>query len=274
MKQSLLSGVGIGLRSCHYTYIEQHYPPVPWFEVLADNYFLSGGASLHHLEKICAHYPITLHCVGMSLGSTDPLNHDYLQQLKFLAHRTQPLLISDHLSWTSLAGNYFHELFPLPYTEEAIHHVAKRIQQVQDFLGQAIMIENVSNYLSYQHSTLTEWEFLQAIAHEANCYILLDINNIYVSAKNNNFSAEEYLQGLTTNRIKQFHLAGFEQKENYLLDTHGTNISIDVWDLFRKAITKFGLLPTAIERDNDIPDFLQLQQEAFYAKEIMHGISS
>lgn len=269
-----LNGVGIGLRACHYAYIEKHQPNIPWFEVLSDNYLSAGGSALSHLDAIAAQYPVTLHGVGLSLGSTDPLNITYLHQLKTLIQRVHPMLVSDHLSWTSWGGRYFHELLPLPYTEEAVLHVATRLQQAQDFLGQRLMIENVSHYLSYQHSTLTEWEFLQAVADQADAWILLDINNVYVSAQNNHFNPLEYLNGLSAHRIAQFHLAGFEQKDHYLLDTHGANIAPPVWELFRHAIQRFGPIPTVIERDNDIPDFLQLQQEAEQAQDIMYAVTA
>lgn len=265
----LPNGVGVGLRSSHYPHIEAEYPDIPWFEVLSDNYLCDGGPSLSHLEKIRDSYPITLHGVGMSLGSTTPLNQHYLTKLKFLIQRVEPLLISDHLCWTSLNNQHFHELLPLPYTEEAIHHVAKRIREVQDFLEQRIMIENVSSYLSFKHSTLTEWEFLQAIAQEADCLILLDINNIYVSAKNNGFNPYDYLTGLTTDRIAQFHLAGFEDHGNYLLDTHSAPICPEVADLFTAALKQFGAVPTIIEWDKQIPDFSQLQREANMAQKLM-----
>lgn len=261
--------IGVGLRSCHYAYIETEQPRVDWFEVLSDNYFGEEGPSITHLEKVRASYPITLHGVGMSLGSIDPINHDYLKKLKSLIKRTEPFLVSDHLSWTSLGGRYFHELFPLPYTEEAILHVAKRITQVQDYLERQIMIENISSYLSFNHSTLSEWDFLQAVAEEADCLILLDINNIYVSACNNKFAITDYLQNLRPERIAQFHLGGFENKNTHLLDTHSTAIYPVVWELYKQAIKRFGYLPTCIEWDNQIPDFPVIQQELTKAKRML-----
>jgi uncharacterized protein len=270
-KKPDFTGVGIGLRSCHYSFIETEYPKIPWFEVVSDNYLCDGGRSLAHLEKICASYPITLHGVGMSLGSTDPININYLKKLKSLIKRTEPLLVSDHLSWSSFEGRYFHELLPLPYTEEAVRHLAHRIKVVQDYLELQFMIENVSSYLSFNHSTLTEWDFLQAISEEADCLILLDINNIYVSAQNNEFNPSVYLNELTTNRIAQFHLAGFEDKETHLLDSHSAAVYPSVWELYRQAINKFGPIPTCLEWDNHIPDFICLQEEANKAKKIMEN---
>lgn len=261
-----LQGVGVGLRSCHYPYILENKPDIPWFEVLSDNFFCAGGSSLYHLEKICDTYPVTLHGVGMSLGSADPLNKTYLKKLNDLIHITQPILVSDHLCWTSFGGQHFHELLPLPYNDEAVKHVAGRIQQVQDFLGRQIMIENVSSYLRFVHSTLTEWEFLQAVAEEADCCILLDINNVYVSAYNNHFNPSDYLNALSPKRIRQFHLAGFSDQGTHLLDTHGAPVHEPVWTLFAEALQLFGDLPTVIEWDNNIPDFPRLQQEALQAK--------
>lgn len=264
-----LQGVGVGLRTCHYSFINKHHPKVAWFEVLADNYLGAGGIRLAQLEKIRSTYPITLHCVGMSIGSTDPLNFVYLKQLKTLISQVTPLLVSDHLAWTAINGQYFHDLLPLPYTEEALLHTARRIQAIQDFLGQQIMLENVSSYLNFKHSTLSEWEFLQAVAEEADCLILLDINNIYVSAYNNNFLATDYLANLNTQRIAQFHLAGFQDQTTHLLDTHGSSVHPEVLDLFATAVKKWGPLPTIIEWDNHIPEFPLLLQEVQRAQCMM-----
>ena len=268
-KQILPSRAGVGLRSCHYEHIAAETPDIPWFEALSDNYLCEGGPSLAHLESIRTSYPVTLHGVGMSLGSTDPLDRNYLRKLKSLIKRINPVLVSDHLCWTSFRDQYFHELLPLPYTEEAIRHVSNRIKDVQDYLGHRIMIENVSSYLSFNHSVLTEWEFLQAIAEEADCHILLDINNIYVSANNHGFNPEDYLSGLTANRIAQFHLAGHENHQTYLLDTHSATVCPPVWQLFDKALEKFGPVPTIIEWDNQIPDFSTLQQDAIAADKLI-----
>lgn len=269
MSLKLPQKTGLGLRSQHYSYVETHKPNIAWFEILSDNYLCLSGPSLTHLEKICASYPITLHGVGMSLGSSDPLNFDYLKKLKSLMQLTKPLIVSDHLCWTALDGKYFHELLPLPYTEEAVKHTAARIQQVQDFLGQQIMIENVSSYLCFKDSVLHEADFLQAVAETADCLILLDVNNVYVSAYNNQFDAEEYLKKLDSKRIAQFHLAGFSAQKNYLLDTHGAPIQLEVWELFQKALQKFGARATCIEWDNNIPEFSKLKIEADKAQQLM-----
>lgn len=268
-KNQLPTQVGLGLRPYHYDFIEKEKPDIPWFEVLSDNYLRQSGLDFYHLEKICEAYPITLHGVGMSLGSTDPLNHHYLRQLKSLAQHTKSLMISDHLCWTSFNGQYFHELLPLPYTDEAVFHLVNRIRQVQDFLGQQIMVENVSTYLQFTHSTLKEWEFIKAIADEADCLILLDINNIYVSAHNNKFKPQEYLSKLPAARIAQLHLAGFSDLGTHLLDTHSAPVHPPVWTLFVETVKLFGAIPTIIEWDNKIPDFLRLQEEAKTAKKLM-----
>lgn len=268
----LSSKVGIGLRTCHYSHIETHKPSVPFFEVLSDNYFCENEPSYVHLQKIREHYPITLHGVGLSLGSTDPLNKTYLTQLKTLATNMDPIFISDHLCWTSFENRYFHELLPLPYTEEAIDFVAERICRVQDFLGRKLLIENVSTYLTFNHSTLTEWDFLQAVVKKADALILLDINNIYVSAKNTGFSTEDYLKALSKNHIAQFHLGGHEDHGTHLLDTHGALIQQEVWALYQKALHYFGPQPTVIERDNQIPTFEILWEEARIAQQLMDNI--
>ncbi len=265
----LLQGVGVGLRACHYPFIESNRPGVPWFEVLSDNYLTPHTFAWQHLEKIHSHYPLTFHGVGMSLGSTDPLNQDYLKKLKTVIEHFEPLLVSEHLCWTSVEKNYFHELLPLPYTEEAVNHVADRIRKVQDFLGRRIMIENVSTYLEFTHSALTEWEFLHAVSEAADTLILLDINNIYVSAHNNGFSTNTYLKGIPSHRVAQFHLAGFEDKGTHLLDTHGSEIHAPVWELYKNALQILGPIPTVIERDNNIPEFPVLYDEVIFAKNLM-----
>ncbi|VVC75655.1 hypothetical protein AQUSIP_09450 [Aquicella siphonis] len=269
LRTDLFGSVGVGLRACHYAHVELNYPAIPWFEVLSDNYLFDGGPGLRHLEKIRAAYPVTLHGVGMSLGSTDVLNWEYFRKLKSLIQRVEPVMVSDHLCWTSFGGQYFHELLPLPYTEEAVRHTAGRIRAVQDFLGQRIMIENVSSYFSCRYAELNEWEFLQAVADEADCFILLDINNIYVSARSHHFNPEDYIAGLNSRRIRQFHLAGFEDRGTHLLDTHSAPVHAPVWELFRQALSKWGAIPAIIEWDNQIPAFERLQYEAAQAQEIM-----
>lgn len=266
----LIQGAGVGLRSCHYDYIIEHRPPVAWFEALSDNYMVDGGPALDYLDAIRAHYPMVLHGVGLSLGSTDQLSLDYLNKLKTLVDRIQPAWVSDHLCWVSAKGQYFHDLLPLPYTEEAITHVAQRISQVQDFLGTRMLIENVSSYFAYKKNEMSEWDFINAIAEKADCYILLDINNVYVSAINHGFDPRMYVDGIASHRVKQCHLAGYADKGRYLLDNHGAPIHQPVWDLYEVALNRFEPIPTLIEWDENIPPFTVLQAEADKAQALMN----
>jgi uncharacterized protein len=268
-----LSGVGVGLRPDHISIIKQQ-PKIAWLEILADNYLQAGSIADDHCREISALFPLAQHSVGMSLGSTDPLNWDYLRLLRELSRRLEAKLISDHLCWVSHQGTYLHDLLPLPYTQEAVNHVAERILAVQDFFQQRIAIENVSSYLSYKQSEMTEWEFLHAVAQRADCYILLDINNIYVSSMNHHFDPKDYLSHLVASRIAQFHLAGFTAYDNYLLDTHGSEVSEPVWDLYAQAVARFGDVPTLIEWDNDIPNFSKLLEQVERAEQILTTASA
>ncbi|MGK7923312.1 MAG: DUF692 domain-containing protein [Trichodesmium sp.] len=267
-----IKGAGIGLRSLHYQYIITQKPKVNWFEVLSDNYFCLGGLPLFHLEKIRQDYPITLHGVGMSLGSTDPLNLDYLTRLKKLVAKFEPDLISDHLSWISVNNHYLNDLIPLVYTEETMNLIASRILQVQEFLGRQILIENPSPYLSFTDSTMSESEFIQGLVKKADCYLLLDINNLYVNAINNGIDPLTYLDGIPKTRVKEIHLAGYEEKENYLLDTHSYPVHPPVWELYQVALAKFGNVPTLIEWDTDIPSFEVLMAEANKAEQFLEKV--
>ena len=263
-----IQSIGIGLRSQHYQDILKNRPTVPWFEALTDNYLGDGGQPLAYLEQIRAEYPITLHGVGMSLGSFEPLNFDYLKKVKNLNDRMQPAWLSDHLCWSASGGHYSHDLLPLPYTEEAIKHMSTRIAQAQDFLGQQLVIENVSSYVSFAASEVTEWEFLIAVVDQADCMLLLDINNIYVSARNHNFNPETYLSAIPAKRVREIHLAGYEDQGTHLLDTHGEPVHQHVWTLYEKALGQLGPIPTLIEWDTNIPTFQQLLEEARKAEQI------
>lgn len=264
-----ISGAGIGLRSPHYDYIKSQLPAVPWFEVLIDNYLGRGGQIQQHLRDICEHYPITFHGVGMSLGSTDPLDRHYLSSLKQMITDYQPVQISDHLCWTGFQNQYSHDLLPMPYTKEAAAHLANRIEQVQDYLGQRILVENVSSYLQYRQSEMDEAEFVTYVCELADCDLLLDINNVYVSAYNHEFDSMTYINAMPGHRIKEIHLAGYEDQGHYLLDTHSHQVYQPVWDLYEHAVTTFGAIPTLIEWDNKIPAFPVLHQEAKKAGDIM-----
>src|SRR3990167_6007461 len=206
-------GFGLGLRTEHYDTILADKPPIDWFEIITENYLVPGGKPHYYLEKIREHYPMVMHGVSMSICSIDPLDWDYLHEMKALANKLEPKWISDHLCWTGLHGKNTHDLLPLPYTDEAINHVVKRIQQVQDFLGQPILVENVSSYITYHQSTMTEWEFIKAISEQADCLILLDVNNIYVSSVNHGFNPIDYLNAIPIERVFQIHLAGHTNKE-------------------------------------------------------------
>ena len=262
-----IQGAGLGLRSSHYQEIFETKPDVPWFEILSDNYMADGGLPIQRVEKIRQDYPITLHGVGMSLGSADPLNIDYLQRLKNLADRLQPAYVSDHLAWVSVNGQYTHDLLPIPYTEKTQQYMIERIQQVQEFLGRKLLVENPSSYLTFQSTSMTEWNFISGISKASGCDLLLDINNIYVSAINHGFDPYEYLANIPVDKVKEIHLAGYEEMDGYLFDTHGYQVKPPVWDLYCAALKRFGAVPTLIEWDTDIPSFKTLRAEALKAEQ-------
>lgn len=265
-------GFGLGLRTDYYKTILADKPAVDWFEVITENYLVSGGKPLFYLDHIRANYPMVMHGVSLSIGSTDPLNTDYLRQLKALAARIEPAWISDHLCWTGVNGVNLHDLLPLPYTEAAIDHVVNRVSAVQDFLGRRILLENVSSYVSYAHSEMSEWDFLSAVAERADCLILLDINNIYVSAHNHGFDPLVYLHNLPVNRIQQIHLAGHLNLGNMIIDSHGDSVIDPVWSLYEAALHRFGSVSTMIERDDNIPPFAELLTELEMAKQISSSL--
>lgn len=264
-----ISGAGIGLRSRHYRDILATKPAVPWFEVLSENYFGAGGLPIYHLEAVRADYPVTLHGVGMSLGSADPLNIEYLTRLKTLAEQIEPAWISDHLAWISVDGRHVHDLLPLPYTEESLAHFADRVCHVQDFLGRRLLIENPSSYMAYRTTDMTEWEFLRELVQRTDCDLLFDVNNVYVSGHNHGFDPLEYLHALPADRVGEIHLAGYEEHGDYLFDTHGYRVHPPVWDLYRKTIEHLGPIPTLIEWDTDIPEFEVLVDEANKAQRVL-----
>jgi uncharacterized protein (UPF0276 family) len=248
-------GFGVGLRRQHYGHVTEHRPEVDWFEIITENFMVAGGRPLAVLEQVRSDYPIVMHGVSLSVGSADPLNRSYLDALSEMARRFKPAWISDHLCWTGIGGRNLHDLLPLPYTEEVVRHVAARIREVQDFLGQAILIENVSSYMSFRASTMQEWEFVSAVAEEADCGILLDINNIYVSAFNHGFDPVLYVNSVPPERVVQFHMAGHSDHGAYLLDTHDHPICAEVWRLYELAVSRFGATSTLIEWDDNIPEF-------------------
>jgi uncharacterized protein (UPF0276 family) len=262
-----LTGFGLGLRPEHYGDFVAGPQAVDWLEVLSDNYLVPGGKPLHYLERVRRDYPLAMHGVAMNLGSCDPLDRAYLRDLRRLAERIEPAIISDHLCWTGVNGAHLHDLLPLPYTEEAIRHVAGRIRQVQEMLGRRLTIENVSTYVEAQ-APLTEWEFLNAIADEADCDLLVDINNIYVSGRNHGFDPLQYLQALAPERVRQFHLAGHTDLGEYCIDTHDHPICAAVWQLYHAAVQSFPDVPVMIERDDRIPPLAELIDELQHARDI------
>ena len=259
-------GVGVGLRSEHYDTITCEWPAMDWFEAISENFMDSGGRPLHILETIRHRYPVALHGVSLSIGSADPLNRSYVERLKTLADRIDPVIVSDHLCWTGVDGNNLHDLLPLPFTEEAIRHIANRVTEVQALLGRRILLENVSSYVTYRHSTMPEWEFLTAIAERSGCGILLDLNNLYVNAYNHQFDPYEYLGHIPKDLIGQFHLGGHTDMGTYLFDTHSAPVIDAVWQLYVEALRRWGPITTLIEWDEHIPQFSRLAEEADKAR--------
>jgi len=253
---------GIGLRAPHQHEVLAAPPAVGWLEVHSENYFADGGPALANLERARARYPISLHGVGLSLGSTDPLDRKHLRKLKALTARIEPALVSEHLSWSSVDLRFLNDLLPLPYTEEALEHICTRIGEVQDFLGRRILVENISSYLQFPHSTIPEWEFVAEVSRRAGCGILLDVNNIYVSATNHRFDPLRYLRAIPAQAVGEIHLAGHESRGDTLIDTHSRPVCDAVWALYREALDRFGEVPALIEWDNDIPELAVLVGEA------------
>jgi uncharacterized protein (UPF0276 family) len=263
-----LAGFGLGLRTPHYEAVLNEPHAIDWLEIITENYLVPGGKPLDYLERIRRRFPMVMHGVSLSIGSTDPIDLDYLAQVRALAKRIEPHWISDHLCWTGIEGRNLHDLLPLPYTEEALASVVERVGQVQDALGRQILLENVSSYLTYRASDMSEWEFLREVAERADCAILLDVNNIYVSSVNHGFDPLTYLQAMPRERVRQFHLAGHSDLGGHLIDTHDHPIVEPVWDLYCAAVAQFGAVPTMIERDDNIPALSELVAELRIAREL------
>ncbi len=262
-------GFGLGLRAEHYQDVLDRKPDnVDWFEIISENYMVDGGKPLYFLDAIRRDYPMVMHGVSLSLGSTDPLDFDYLGKLKALIERVEPHWFSDHLCWTGVDQRNMHDLLPLPYTEEAIEHVAERIMRVQDFIGRQMLIENRSSYITYRDDAMPEWEFLSAIARRADCYLLLDVNNIYVSSFNHGFDPAEYLDGIDPARVWQHHLAGHSHEGNLIIDTHDHDVIDPVWSLYEETARRLGPVSTMIERDGNIPPLDSLLAELDHARAI------
>jgi uncharacterized protein (UPF0276 family) len=255
-------GHGVGLRPKHFARWFSERPRVDWVEATSENYLGLGGRPYAVLEKVRRDLPVVLHGVSLSIGATEPLDDRYLASLHRLVNRIEPVLVTDHLCWGRHGTRYVHDLWPLPYTEEAVAHVVERVERVQELLGRRIALENVSSYVAYRDSTMTEWEFVAAVAEGADCGILLDVNNIHVSAHNHGFDPRAYLAGLPGDRVVQFHLAGHDDKGAYLLDSHDAAVPPAVWDLYREAVQRFGHVPTLIEWDDRIPELEVLVGES------------
>ena len=264
---------GVGLRPSHFAYVLAERPRIPWFEVHSENFFGAGGELLQVLEQVRRDYPLSLHGVGLHLGSADGIQFDHLAKLRRLIEFSSPGLVSEHLCWGSVGGRSLNELLPLPYTEEALHLMVERVQLTQEFLGRQILIENVSSYLTYRHSTIPEWEFLAALAERSGCGVLLDVNNIYVNSVNHGFDPKVYLSAIPPQLVGEVHLAGFTRKEGLavplLIDTHNRPVDQAVWSLFREAMRVLGPRPTLIEWDQDLPAFAVLEDEARRAEEVL-----
>lgn len=261
-------GFGLGLRTEHFQDVLNEKPAIDWFEVVSENFMVDGGKPKHYLHSIRELYPMVMHGVSLSIGSTDPLNFDYLRKLKVLTNELQPEWISDHLCWTGAHEKNSHDLLPLPYNDEALNHVCQRVEQVQEFLGRPILLENVSSYLTYKNSEMTEWHFFNEVARRSGCEILLDINNVYVSARNHDFNPQDYLDGIAKNKVKQFHLAGHSDYGEYVIDTHDHPVASSVWQLYQQALKRFGWISTMIERDDNIPPLSELLAEVETARNI------
>jgi uncharacterized protein (UPF0276 family) len=262
-------GFGVGLRSAHFNYILDSHPQVDWFEIISENFMDSGGRPRYVLNQIAARYPVAMHGVSLSIGSTDPLNFAYLKKLKRLADETGAVWISDHLCWTGVNGHNTHDLLPVPLTEESLEHIVTRIRVVQDFLERPLVLENPSTYVGFVESTLSEWEFIGRMATEADCGLLLDVNNVYVSSVNHDFDPVNYIESLPHERVVQFHLAGHSNYGTHLIDTHDGKVIEPVWELYRLAHQLTGGGSTLLEWDAKIPDFPTLHAEVLKAREFL-----
>ena len=259
-------GFGIGLRTVHYSYILTNHPPIDWFEILSENYMDTGGRPLYVLDQVAERYPVVLHGVSMSVGSTDPLNLDYLKKLKVLADRTRAHWVSDHLCWTGVSGINVHDLLPMPYTDESLRYTIERVKAVSEILERPLVLENPSTYLEFGTSTWSEVDFLSTLAQEADCGILLDVNNVYVSCFNHGLDPEAFIDRVPADRVVQYHLAGHTHKGTHILDTHSDHVIDEVWSLYRRSCQRTGGVATLLEWDENIPSFEVVHAEALKAR--------
>jgi uncharacterized protein len=265
---SALTGFGLGLRTEHYRDFTDHTPRVDWLEVISENYMVPGGKPLHYLDTIRRDHPMVMHGVSLSIGSSDALNLDYLRDLKALADRIQPAWISDHLCWTGVDHHNLHDLLPMPYTEEALKHLVRRVSRVQEFLGRRLLLENVSSYVAFAGDEMSEWEFIAELAKRADCELLLDVNNVYVSSRNHGFDPQRFIDAMPPERVRQIHLAGHEDNGTHVVDTHDHPVCDAVWDLYGYTVRRLGAVPTMIERDDNIPALDELLAELDVARRI------
>lgn len=267
-------GFGAGLRAEHYDDVLGGAPGATWFEAISENYTESAGRPLHVLQRVRRDHPVALHGVALSIGSVDPLDRAYLARLKALVDRIEPAIVSDHLCWSAVDGRALYDLLPLPLTEEALDHVVERISMVQDLLGRRILLENPSSYLAWRASTIPEAEFLAAMAQRADCGLLLDVNNVYVSARNLGLDPVAYVNAIPAERVGQIHLAGFSDMGTYLFDTHSAPVSEPVWELFAHTVARVGPVATMVEWDDDIPSWSRLAEEVARAEQIAARVLS
>jgi len=262
-------GLGVGLRSAHFPHILEKWPAVDWFEVISENFMDSHGRPRHVLNQIAERYPIVMHGVSLSIGSTDPLDRDYLKRLKSLAQEVKPAWISDHICWTGVASRNTHDLLPVPFTEQTLRHVIERVRHVQDVLERPFVLENPSSYVQFRGSTMSEWEFVTRLAEESGCGLLLDVNNVYVSSFNHEMDPAEFIRSIPHDRIVQFHLAGHTNYVTHLIDTHDNHVIDPVWELYRQAHQLTGGVSTLLEWDANIPPFEVVHNEVLKAKQFM-----
>ncbi|HEY8040863.1 MAG TPA: DUF692 domain-containing protein [Polyangiaceae bacterium] len=264
-------GVGLGLRTAHYAHVVEVQPEVDWFEILSENYMQTAGRPLHYLDAVAARYPVAMHGVSLSIGSTDPLDRTYLTELRALRDRTGARWVSDHLCWTGVGGRNTHDLLPLPYTEETLRHVAARVRAVQDFLGAPLALENPSTYVEFAGASMPEWEFLARLAEDADCALLLDVNNVFVSAFNHGFDPRTYLAAVPYDRVVQLHVAGHTHHGTHIIDSHIGPVEDEVWRLLGEAWRRAGGVSVLLEWDAEIPGFEETHAEALRAKQFIGG---
>ena len=266
-------GFGVGLRTTHFGHVLAEKPAVDWFEIVSENFMHTGGRPMQVLDRVAEHYPLVMHGVSMSLGTTDPLDREYLRELKQLADRARPVWLGDHVCWTGVAGKNSHDLLPLPYTEQALRHIVDRIRQTQDVLERPLVLENPSSYVGFADTTMPEAEFIARMAEDADCALLLDVNNVYVSARNHGFDPHEYLAAIPYDRVVQIHLAGHTDHGTHCIDTHTGHVIDPVWDLYAEAIRRGGPVATMVEWDQDIPPFDVVHAEVEKARALVERLT-